>query len=129
MARALAAALREAKPEKQDGGAVALAKRYAALIDDAVPLAKYEAPLRALRLAVTESSDPKAPDHMAKIEQALAAHSVASDLGPKLLAALTALGMTAAGRTVKGGASGGNPVAAQLDEFTKRRARRRQGAG
>ncbi|MEO3930760.1 hypothetical protein ABGB07_43990 [Micromonosporaceae bacterium B7E4] len=129
MARAVAAALREAQPQKQDAGAVALVKRYAALIDDAVPLAKYDVPLRALRMAVTECSDPKAGEHLAKVEQALAAHSVASDLGPKLLAALTALGMTAAGRTVKGGAPSGNPVAAQLDEFTRRRNRRKQGAG
>ena len=129
MARAVAAALRDAKPQKQDGGAVALAKQYAKLIDEAVPLARYDVPLAALRVAVTECSDPKAGEHLAKIEQALAAHSVASDLGPKLLAALTALGMTAAGRTVKGGAPNGNPVAAQLDEFTQRRARRRQGAG
>jgi hypothetical protein len=46
------------------------------------------------------------------------------DLGPKLLAALTALGMTPAGRGVKGGGSGAGPVASKLDELRARRAQR-----
>lgn len=45
-------------------------------------------------------------------------------LGPKLLTALTALGMTQAGRGARGGAQGVGPVAAALDEFTARRARK-----
>ncbi|KXK61959.1 hypothetical protein AWW66_10995 [Micromonospora rosaria] len=48
-----------------------------------------------------------------------------ADLGPKLLAALTALGLTPAGRGAKGGAPGG-VVAGKLDEL---RARREQRAG
>lgn len=130
MAEAVAAALREAELRPEDGGAQALACRYAALIDEAVPLAKYDKPLRALRQAVRECSDPGAEDHLAKIEAALSAHSVASDLGPKLLAVLTALSMTAAGRSTKGGAGGGvgpvSPVASKLDEL---RARRQQRSG
>lgn len=47
-----------------------------------------------------------------------------ADLGPKLLAALTALGLTPAGRGVKGGAASVSPVARKLDEFTARRARK-----
>jgi len=50
---------------------------------------------------------------------------VLADLGPKLLAILSALGMTPAGRGVKGGSPGVGPVAAALDEFTARRARKR----
>ncbi|WKU03855.1 hypothetical protein [Micromonospora sp. HUAS LYJ1] len=127
MVRAVVDALRVAELRPEDGAAQALARRYAALIDEAVPLAKYDKPLRALRQAVRECSDPGAVEHLARIEQALAAHSVASDLGPKLLAALTALGMTAAGRSTKGGAGGGvgpvSPVASKLDELRARRDR------
>jgi hypothetical protein len=47
--------------------------------------------------------------------------TVVSDLGPKLLAALTALGLTAAGRGVKGGGSGVGPVAGKFDELRARR--------
>lgn len=54
-------------------------------------------------------------------------HQVYADLGPKLLAALTALGMTAAGRsktdTPTGTPNAGNP----LDELRARRERRRAG--
>jgi hypothetical protein len=120
MTRAVNAALRSASPQSRDGGAVQLAKRYAALIDEAAPAAKYAAALAALRIAVEECSDPDAGKHLEKIEIALAAHSVASDLGPKLLATLTALGMTAAGRGKEGGAPV-VPVASKLDEFTARR--------
>lgn len=130
MVRAVGAALTAAKPSPEDGAAVQLARRYAALIDEAAPASKYDIPLRALRRAVLECSDPKAGEHLAKIEQALAAHSVASDLGPKLLAVLTALGMTVAGRgaTPKGGAPGG-PVRTKLDELRQRRDRRRNRTG
>lgn len=125
MVRAVAAGLREADLKPEDAGAKALARRYAALIDDAVPAAKYTEALQVLRRAVDECSDPTAGKHLEKIEAALAAHSVASDLGPKLLAVLTALGMTAAGRTTKGGAGGGvgpvSPVASKLDELRARR--------
>lgn len=47
-----------------------------------------------------------------------------AELGPKLLAALTALGMTPAGRGAKGGGQSVSPVARKLDEFTARRARK-----
>lgn len=47
-----------------------------------------------------------------------------NDLGPKLLAALTALGMTAAGRGTKGGGSSAAPVASKLDELRQRREQR-----
>jgi hypothetical protein len=126
MARAVAAALRAATDKQaRDGGAVALAKRYATLIDDAAPLAKYREPLRALRRAVDECSDPRAGKELDKIEAALAAHSVASDLGPKLLDVLRQLGLTVAGRpAAKEGGAPGAAVASAIDEFTERRQRR-----
>ncbi|MFG1844906.1 terminase small subunit [Micromonospora carbonacea] len=48
---------------------------------------------------------------------------VLADLGPKLLAALTALGLTPAGRGAKGGGQGG-AVAGKLDELRARREQR-----
>ena len=130
LARALGSALTAAstsgqsKPE--DAAAVALARRYAALIDDAAVAAKYREPLAVLRRAVAFYGEDDAVKALDKIADALGAHSVASDLGPKLLAALTALGMTAAGRGARGGESGGPGVgiAARLDEFTAARARK-----
>lgn len=56
-----------------------------------------------------------------------AAPELVADLGPKLLHALSALAMTPAGRSAKGGVTGGSPVASKLDELLERRARR--GAG
>lgn len=126
MARAVSAALRAATDKQaRDGGAVALAKRYAALIDEATVQAKYADPLKVLRRAVNECSDPHAGKALDRVEQALAAHSVASDLGPKLLEALKQMGMTVAGRpAAKEGGAPGAAVAAAIDEFTERRQRR-----
>jgi len=47
-----------------------------------------------------------------------------SDLGPKLLAVLASLGMTPAGRGVKGGKQDATPVSNALDELEQRRAKR-----
>jgi hypothetical protein len=130
--RALSAALRAAEADKRDVGAVALAKQYAALIDDASVLAKYDKPLDGLRYAldVLGRMDPlvgaDAHEDLKKIADALAAHSVASDLGPKLLATLTQLGMTPAGRGVRGDARA--TVAKGLDELRARRASRAERA-
>jgi hypothetical protein len=121
VARDVEAALGEAQPADRDAGAVALARRYAYLIDEAAPAANYGEPLRVLRAAVHTRDEHQA---LQRITDALSAHSVASDLGPKLLAALAALGMTPASRQVKGGEPPGARIAAQLDEFTARRARK-----
>jgi len=90
ISRAVAAALKDAPLLPRDAAAVALVKRYAAMLD-------------------TMAHDPETLDR----------------LGPKLLAALSALGMTVAARgVVKGGESGAG-IAARLDEFTAARARKR----
>jgi hypothetical protein len=44
-----------------------------------------------------------------------------NDLGPKLLATLTALGLTPAGRGLKGGGADGVAGASKLDELRARR--------
>jgi hypothetical protein len=81
-------------------------------IDNAVLLPQDSA-AAALALAYAEAidADPEA----------------VSDVGPKLLAVLTALGMTPAGRGAKGGKSDGTPVVNKLDELKERREQRRAG--
>ena len=128
MTRALAAALADVV-DSRDSGAVALARRYAVLIDAAAPTAAYGRHLRALRAGVAlldAATREQVEPHLQRIEAALAAHSVASDLGPKLLAALSALRLTpaariAAAQTRQGAASDGP---APLDQLRARRARR-----
>lgn len=126
MLRAVTTALDALDHSPRDTGAVALARRYAELIDAAAPAAKYREPLDGLRALVDAYQDPRGSRYLDKIADALAAHSVASDLGPKLLAVLTALGMTAAGRGIPIGGGQGVPAAPTapadpLDEFTARR--------
>jgi hypothetical protein len=114
----------------------ALAIRYAELLDDAAVAEKYHRAVRMVGDAVTIQSE-----HMGetaanqlltawtRIESALAEHTVASDLGPKLLAALTALSMTPAARAPKaapGRGEGGNAPAAELTPLEKARERARR---
>jgi hypothetical protein len=116
--------LAAAKLTPRDGAAAALCRRYAALIDDAERLAvEAERAGEALSL-----DDIEGRRRLARLEIAVAAQSVASDLGPKLLAGLTALGCTLAGRGEKGtGANhAASPAAIALagikDEIGARRA-------
>lgn len=123
LARAVAASLRATPPQKQDAGVVALAKTYAALLDDA-------AALHAAAIIVLEEwdrEDPIGRAHVQKLADALAARQAVNDLGPKLLAALQALNLTPAarGREIKG-VPARDPVA---DELARLRDRRRRGAG
>jgi hypothetical protein len=123
----LAESLKDATILERDRSIAALARQYARLIDDAAPVARYADPLRVLTAAVAVLGSlgvdtSKAGDALRKITIALGEHSVASDLGPKLLAALTALGMTPASRGTGGGAGG--PVV--VDELAKLRERSRE---
>lgn len=127
LALSLADALASADTLPRDAAAVALALRYAALIDAAAPAAKYRAPLQALASLVTAYGDDKSREALDKVRDALAHHSVASDLGPKLHAVLQSLGMTLQGRGVKGGPIGAPshavPVQRPIDELRNRRQR------
>lgn len=110
LSAALTAALRDAKAEPRDKAAVALAKRYAALLDDAQALADA--------LDEVDPENAHEARTLAALKVKVDAYTVASDLGPKYLAALAALGMTLAARNQasKGGATsgssdgGGNPL-------------------
>jgi hypothetical protein len=123
MTAAVAAALATIKDRPADAGAVALCRYYAELIDSAAPAARYREPLRLLMLAADDAGED-AGKAFQKVADALAAHSVASDLGPKLLAALGALGLTLAGRGVKGGTGDSAPAVKPLDQLRERRARK-----
>lgn len=122
IARALGKALRAAKPDDRDAGTVALARRLAVLLDESAPRSAYaEHLLRVERAVAAYDDDSGETDRsMRKIADALGRHSVASDLGPKLLAALTALGLTPVGRGAKGG-SGAVNGRSKLDELKQRR--------
>ena len=98
------------KREPADAGAVQLAHMYARLIDQAVPDARYRDALAYLETLVP-ADDTTGRRHLQRIIDALAEHSVASDLGPKLLAVLEQLGATPRGRSLikpaaKGSAGG-----------------------
>lgn len=137
LVRAVVTAIEATPDDKRDAGTVALARRYAMLIDDAAPAAKYREPLahlaHALKLLGMLGVDDggtvdRAEKALAKVSDALAAHSVASDLGPKLLAALAALGLTPAARgaSAKGGDHGGPAAAAPESEFERARREARE---
>lgn len=110
----------------RDKGAAALVRHYAALIDRAASLAE-EADLLWGEL---DPEDEGGRKRLYKLEQALSAQSVASDLGPKLLAGLTVLGCTLAGRGVKGKEQpvAIDPQRAAHDEVGRRRAARKHHA-
>lgn len=121
--------------ERQDEGARSLVLRYGALLDDAVAEQKYAKALRLVGEAVASQADgmpitsgQQLMDAWDRLSTALAEHSVASDLGPKLLATLTALGCTPAGRAEKKGGAGGSvvPVANPLLEQREQARRARE---
>jgi hypothetical protein len=100
--RALAAA---APLDDRDHGAAALAVRYAELLDEAVAAQRYVKAMSTVQRAIDLYADnlphtarQQLYDAWERISAALAEHTVASDLGPKLLAALTALQLTPAAR-------------------------------
>lgn len=113
--------LRALKVAPRDRAAAELACTYAGLIDEAAAAAKYRDPLETIHQCLPD--DPQVTAAYHKIADALARHSVASDLGPKLLAALAQLGLTPASRGTAKGAPDAT-VVTKVDELRDRRARR-----
>jgi hypothetical protein len=113
--------------DARDGSAAALVRRYSALIDEAAIPAKYEKALSEFAALARMSGTKEAYDALRTVTAALSEQSVTSDLGPKLLAALTALGCTLAGRGAKGKetARAADPRRAAHDELRERRAARK----
>jgi len=100
----------------RDTGASALARRYAALIDRAERVAE--------ELAALRPEDESQAAAIARLRSLVEAQQVASDLGPKLLAALAALAMTPASRAA-GGKGGRSDVASgPADALARLRAER-----
>jgi hypothetical protein len=122
IARALALTLSKADLDDRSAAAVALSKRYATLLDAAAARGTYRRPLALLAKAAALAGDDETLEAYAKIADALGQHSVASDLGPKLLASLAALGLTApvTGKDQRRG----SPAGAVRDELRARRGAR-----
>jgi hypothetical protein len=122
MSRACETSLAAAALSERDQAAAALARRYSALMDRAEVISETAM----LELIDLDPDDRDGYRRLAIVERAISSQSVASDLGPKLLATLTSLGCTLAGRGVKGKETTGaaSPARQAHDEFTERRRQR-----
>jgi hypothetical protein len=103
IAEALEGALTSANVPAQSAGAVALARRYARLLDEPAVNAKYRTPLDHLQkvfrhyratVRLTPTEERGLDSAEATLTVALGEHSVASDLGPKLASILKELNLT-----------------------------------
>jgi hypothetical protein len=124
VSRALASATKATQLGPGDAATLALARHYAALIDRAADVARDADAL----LVAAAAEGGALAERVAKLRAEVDVRAVTSDVGPKMLAALAALGMTPAARAgvVKGG-SDVRPGSA-LDELRSRRARQRDAA-
>lgn len=123
----LADVVATAVADQQRNPAAALALAYAEQIDQAthvtLPVAKS---LRTIEAAIATAvdADPElnagAQDAYDKVAAALSAVTVASDLGPKLLAALDALLLTPKARAAAGAAVAGATPASPLQSLRDR---------
>lgn len=132
VAESVAAALAgRAEADPRDAAAERLALTYAGLMDEAAPARKYRKALDVLRrhLAGTGWEEDQPDEALELVAEALAEHSVASDLGPKLLSALASLGLTTASRGKS--AEGGRPSDPRnpLDQLKRKREQRLTSAG
>jgi hypothetical protein len=112
-------ALIVSEPKDLDSAAVALAKRYAAAIEDAAKIADAA--------ALIEPADVDQLKAIQALQRRVEAQTVLGELGPKLLAALVELGMTPRSRAAasgKGGGPGDGDKRSPLDELRKRREER-----
>lgn len=93
--RAVADSIRDAKLQPRDRATAVLARHYAEQIESA-RAAHAE-------LALIDPLDEDAAARVARLSKRVEAVGVMADLGPKLLAALTALGCNPGARASKGG--------------------------
>lgn len=122
-------ALAEARAAKRDAGAVALLRTYADLIDDAGVPGKYADALDWVIGVAAASEDRNADKHSRAILLALSHQTAASDLGPKLLAAMEALQLTPRARKAASPADARNGAANPIDELRDKRRRRAGNVG
>jgi hypothetical protein len=113
----LSRSLKDVQILARDQTTAALAKRYAMLID--------EAELLAAELDAIELTDESTAQTVARLAARIQVYTVVSDLGPKLLATLGALGMHPQARASKG--EGGGVTGARtpaVDALARLRERR-----
>lgn len=101
----VASTLAVLKVAPEDAGVARLARRYAQVIDDAALVA---AELQEV-YADVDPDDEATFKRIAALAARVGAQAVLSDLGPKLLAALDALGATPRARKAPKGGAGGQP--------------------
>jgi Arc/MetJ-type ribon-helix-helix transcriptional regulator len=122
MGSAVRFALRQLQDDQKTAGTRALARHYADLIDDAATPSAYADDLDALEVAAHAAIGPAAAKAIKRVRAALSATTVASDLGPKLLAALTAL--QGAGGGAQNGSPGTRTVESTIERLRRSEARR-----
>jgi hypothetical protein len=119
--RASATAAAGAAPDR---ALLDLALSYARLIDAAAPTAALAKAIDTIAPHIPADPTTTA-DAWRRITTTLAEHTVASDLGPKLLAALDALLLTPRARAAaKKAVTGDQPTANPLDQLAAARARK-----
>lgn len=124
MANAVTDSIRRGQIKDWGRGARVLAERYAALIDRAELVYQELEQLRR-----EEDGDEQMCKRLERLQAAVKAQQVASDLGPKLLQALDRLGLTPMARVApsKGGQEDGRNVpggTSPEDKLAQLRARR-----
>ena len=126
----LARSLADAEHETRDAGTVALVLRYGALLDNASVAQSFARAIEAvdsgIKYAAADMPMVRAEQlesAWSKVRAALSEQTTASDLGPKLLAALTSLNMTPAARAEKADKGKGStaPVVALPSPLQKMR--------
>lgn len=114
MARATAFALQKLPDDPKTAAVRALARQYAGFIDQAATPTAFAEALERLQAAAVATDDKPTLAAYRRVAAALSAVTVLSDLGPKLLAALSSLGMTAqqapAPVPPRGGGAGADPI-------------------
>lgn len=129
---ALDKALKIAEIPPESGATVALSRKYAGLLDEAAPNAKYRKALELMDQVfqyylgvtgprLTPVQERAIEDARIMITVALGEHSVASDLGPKYLAVLAALGLTVKAAMSEGGSTGERPLQSERQEAQRLR--------
>jgi hypothetical protein len=103
LVNAVTSGLRTAPTDKADSGTIALVKRYAWMIEEAAEIAEAA--------SLLEPEDNDTAELIRGLTRRVEAMDVLSNLGPRLLAGLTELGMTPKARAavvgkVRGGGSG-----------------------
>ena len=133
---ALGESLRIAKVPEQSAAIVALTRKYARLLDNSAPNARYRKALTLLAKVMEHYAettrmspvDERAFEEMGHtISTALGEHSVASDLGPKFLQALTTLGLAGVAE-VPEAVKTGDSAADELQALRAARRAREHGA-